>query len=76
MSPFGLEVPEGKYFNPYAHHMIIGMPRVRSLFKYFSNYMTECLSLMMEPLHRRLKWRLMWRHFWISLKMLTIQTPK
>jgi ubiquinol-cytochrome c reductase cytochrome c1 subunit len=29
MAPFGLDVPEGKYFNPYAHHMIIGMPRVR-----------------------------------------------
>ena len=25
--PFGLEVPEGKYFNPYHHSMIIGMPR-------------------------------------------------
>jgi len=30
-APFGLDVPEGKYFNPYAHHMIIGMPRVRQL---------------------------------------------
>jgi len=25
--PFGHEVPEGKNFNPYSHHMIIGMPR-------------------------------------------------
>ena len=25
--PFGHEVPEGRYFNPYHHHMIIGMPR-------------------------------------------------
>lgn len=24
--PFGLDVPEGKYFNPYYDHMIIGMP--------------------------------------------------
>ena len=23
--PFGLDVPEGKYFNPYFDHMIIGM---------------------------------------------------
>jgi len=25
--PFGLEVPEGRHFNPYHHSMIIGMPR-------------------------------------------------
>lgn len=25
--PLGLEVPEGRYFNPYHGHMIIGMPR-------------------------------------------------
>ena len=25
--PFGIDVPEGKYFNPYFRHMIIGMPR-------------------------------------------------
>lgn len=25
--PFGLDVPKGKYFNPYFDHMIIGMPR-------------------------------------------------
>lgn len=25
-APFGLDVPEGKYFNPYYDHMIIGMP--------------------------------------------------
>lgn len=24
--PFGLDVPEGKYFNPYFDHMIVGMP--------------------------------------------------
>jgi len=24
---FGIEVPEGRYFNPYHHHMVIGMPR-------------------------------------------------
>ena len=26
-APFGLDVPKGKYFNPYFDHMIIGMPR-------------------------------------------------
>ena len=25
-SPFGLDVPEGKFFNPYFDHMILGMP--------------------------------------------------
>jgi len=25
--PFGMDVPKGKYFNPYFDHMIIGMPR-------------------------------------------------
>jgi ubiquinol-cytochrome c reductase cytochrome c1 subunit len=30
--PFGHEVPEGRYFNPYHHHMIIGMPRVSIYF--------------------------------------------
>ncbi|CAG9329691.1 unnamed protein product [Blepharisma stoltei] len=25
--PFGIDVPEGKHFNPYFKHMIIGMPR-------------------------------------------------
>ena len=25
--PFGIDVPEGKHFNPYFRHMIIGMPR-------------------------------------------------
>ena len=25
-SPFGLDVPEGRYFNPYYDHMIIAMP--------------------------------------------------
>lgn len=25
--PYGVEVPEGRYFNPYFHNMIIGMPR-------------------------------------------------
>lgn len=25
--PMGVEVPEGRYFNPYHSHMIIGMPR-------------------------------------------------
>jgi ubiquinol-cytochrome c reductase cytochrome c1 subunit len=25
--PLGLEIPEGRYFNPYHGHMIIGMPR-------------------------------------------------
>lgn len=25
--PFGIDVPKGKYFNPYFDHMIIGMPR-------------------------------------------------
>jgi ubiquinol-cytochrome c reductase cytochrome c1 subunit len=25
--PFGIDVPEGKHFNPYFSHMIIGMPR-------------------------------------------------
>jgi ubiquinol-cytochrome c reductase cytochrome c1 subunit len=25
--PAGVEVPEGRYFNPYHHHMIVGMPR-------------------------------------------------
>jgi len=29
LPPFGLEVPEGRYFNPYHHHMIVGMARVR-----------------------------------------------
>ena len=29
LPPFGADVPEGRYFNPYHHHMIIGMPRVR-----------------------------------------------
>ena len=24
--PFGVDVPEGKYFNPYFDHMILGMP--------------------------------------------------
>merc|ERR1711976_823138 len=24
--PFGLDVPEGRYFNPYYDHMIIAMP--------------------------------------------------
>ena len=28
LPPFGHEVPEGRYFNPYHHHMIIGMARV------------------------------------------------
>jgi ubiquinol-cytochrome c reductase cytochrome c1 subunit len=28
LAPFGADVPEGRYFNPYHHHMIIGMPRV------------------------------------------------
>lgn len=26
LPPFGLDVPEGKYFNPYFDHMILGMP--------------------------------------------------
>lgn len=26
-APFGVDVPEGKHFNPYFRHMIIGMPR-------------------------------------------------
>ena len=26
-APFGLDVPKGKFFNPYFDHMIIGMPR-------------------------------------------------
>lgn len=26
-APFGMDVPKGKYFNPYFDHMIIGMPR-------------------------------------------------
>lgn len=26
-APFGLDVPKGKYLNPYFDHMIIGMPR-------------------------------------------------
>ena len=26
-APYGLDVPKGKYFNPYFDHMIIGMPR-------------------------------------------------
>lgn len=26
-APFGLDVPQGKYFNPYFDHMVIGMPR-------------------------------------------------
>lgn len=30
--PFGMDVPKGKAFNPYFDHMIIGMPRVFSLF--------------------------------------------
>ena len=25
--PYGIDVPEGKFFNPYFNHMIIGMPR-------------------------------------------------
>ena len=25
--PYGVDVPEGKHFNPYFRHMIIGMPR-------------------------------------------------
>lgn len=25
-APFGLDVPEGRYFNPYYDHMIIAMP--------------------------------------------------
>lgn len=25
--PYGIDVPKGKYFNPYFDHMIIGMPR-------------------------------------------------
>lgn len=25
--PFGLDVPEGRYFNPYFDHMIIAMPQ-------------------------------------------------
>ena len=25
--PFGIDVPEGRYFNPYFDHMITGMPR-------------------------------------------------
>ena len=24
--PFGIDVPEGRFFNPYFSHMIIGMP--------------------------------------------------
>jgi len=39
LPPFGLEVPEGRYFNPYHHHMIVGMPRVcyrNQTFKYLS----------------------------------------
>jgi ubiquinol-cytochrome c reductase cytochrome c1 subunit len=24
--PFGIDVPEGKFFNPYFDHMIVGMP--------------------------------------------------
>lgn len=24
--PFGIDIPDGKYFNPYFDHMIIGMP--------------------------------------------------
>lgn len=26
-APYGLDVPKGRYFNPYFDHMIIGMPR-------------------------------------------------
>lgn len=25
--PFGIDIPEGKYFNPYFDHMIVGMPQ-------------------------------------------------
>lgn len=53
LPPFGLEVPEGRYFNPYHHHMIVGMPRVcyrNQTFKFYhflisiisSNYMMVC----------------------------------
>jgi ubiquinol-cytochrome c reductase cytochrome c1 subunit len=27
-APYGLDVPKGKYFNPYFGHMVIGMPPV------------------------------------------------
>lgn len=34
-SPYGIDIPKGKYFNPYFDHMIIGMPRVSLIFKHF-----------------------------------------
>ncbi len=34
LPPFGLEVPEGRYFNPYHHHMIVGMARVIWFFNF------------------------------------------
>jgi hypothetical protein len=30
--PYGIDIPKGKYFNPYYDHMIIGMPRVSYIF--------------------------------------------
>jgi len=27
-SPYGIDIPKGKSFNPYFDHMILGMPRV------------------------------------------------
>lgn len=31
-SPYGIDIPKGKSFNPYFDHMILGMPRVLEFF--------------------------------------------
>lgn len=54
--PYGIDIPKGKYFNPYYDHMIIGMPRVSYIFQLknsheflFSNFMMVCSNTKMVP---------------------------
>ena len=54
--PFGHDVPEGKFFNPFFDHMIIGIWSSECLL----SYMTEWLSMKMELQHQLLRWLMMY----------------
>jgi len=68
-SPYGIDIPKGKSFNPYFDHMILGMPRVTYLFFKktcfwriffdFSNWWMDWSNMMMVPLLPPPKWHLM-----------------
>ena len=57
-APYGLDVPTGKYFNPYFDHMVIGMKPVLSLLP--SQLMTAPSTTMTELLPPIHKWHMMW----------------